>query len=279
MGDLSIAKKMIDAASACGATYVKFQKWFPSEALTAEQYNAPHPNPRHSFGEPYGKHRENLEFDLTQHEELKQYAESKDLFYSCSVFDKTSAIQIIQLEPTYIKVPSQKNLNPDIIDALCKDYNGDIHISTGMTTDRQLEKLLNRISQITSLGRIVLYHATSSYPCHAKDLYLLRLKKFSMAYGADVKALGFSGHHNSIAPDMAAYTLGAQFIERHFTLDRTWKGTDQAASLALPGLNKLVRDLNNTFAALGDRPDAILDIEKDAYTKVKQVDAEGFDNA
>jgi len=90
-----------------------------------------------------------------------------------------------------------------------------------------------------------------------------------LAYGKEIKAIGFSGHHLGIAVDIAAYTLGAHIIERHFTLDRTWKGTDHAASLEPDGVRKLKRDLEHTYSALNMKEKEILAIELEQRTKLK----------
>ena len=204
------------------------------------------------------------------------YAKSLEIKYSCSVFDVDSAKSISSLNPEYIKVGSQKNLKLDIYEVLGKDFDGDIHISTGMTTSDQIDKILSHIDKYADLKRVVIYSTTSSYPCKYEELYLLRISEFIKNYSNIVKGFGFSGHHNGIAADIAAITLGAEFIERHFTLDRTMKGTDHAASLEPQGLFKLSRDLKNVFSALKTRPDSILEVEFDAFSKVKKHDWESI---
>tara|TARA_X000000950_G_scaffold285015_1_gene389591 strand:- start:2312 stop:3208 length:897 start_codon:yes stop_codon:yes gene_type:complete len=278
MGQIEIAKQMIDAAARAGADVAKFQKWEPKVALSFDHYSASHPNPHHSFGEPYGKHRENLEFSIEEHKELKSYCLKVGIKYAVSVFDHISALSVLEVEPEYIKIPSQKNLKIDMYDCICKEFSGEIHISTGMTTDYQVDGLLNEIARRTTLKRVVLYSTTSTYPCKYEDLYLLRIESFKEKYGKEVKSLGFSGHHNGIAADIAAITLGAEFIERHFTLDRTMKGTDHAASLEPQGLSKLVRDAQLVHQALEYRPNSILGAEQEAFQKVKSHDAEVFDS-
>ena len=134
LGDLSVAKKMIETAAASGASYAKFQKWDAKTALSPEQYQAPHPNSHHSFGHPYGKHRENLEFTVEEHAELKAFCDQCGIVYATSVFDRISAEAIGGLNPEYIKIPSQKNLKVDMYDIICHEFDGDIHISSGMTT-------------------------------------------------------------------------------------------------------------------------------------------------
>ena len=269
MGDIDIAMKMISAAKTAGAAFAKFQKWNAKEALSELHYHSEHPESRNSFGETYGKHRENLEFTIDQHLLLKEYCNEIGIGYASSVFDCTSARQIVSINPDYIKIPSQKNTNLDLYEIVCKDYEGDIHVSTGMTKESELNEILEEIDKFSALNRTVLYAATSSYPCLFEDLYILRVKEFVEKYHDVLKGVGFSGHHNGIAADIAALALGARYFERHFTLDRTMKGTDHSASLEPQGLAKLVRDLNNVDKALQHRPQGILDNEMAAYHKVK----------
>lgn len=276
MGRMDLAKKMIDAAAVVGADYAKFQKWYPKKALSHEQYNAKHPNEKNAFDQPYGKHRERLELNIDQHSELKDYCREKGIGYSCSVFDAVSAKQISELAPDYMKIPSQKNLDLNIYLALQNCLPKELHISTGMTKGEEVSLLLEFLKSVIPLDRVILYVTTSSYPCKFSDLHLMNLVSLRNDYGHLVKGFGFSGHHEGIAPDIAALALGADFIERHFTLDRSWKGTDQAASLAIPGLSKLRRDLNNCEEALTYRPPGILDVEKEAFEKVKGNDAREF---
>mgnify|MGYP006299706711 CR=1 FL=1 len=116
---------------------------------------------------------------------------------------------------------------------------------------------------------LVLYHCTSGYPIPFEDARLLEIAKLTNDYGTRVKEIGFSGHHLGIAIDISAYTLGASWIERHFTLDRTWKGTDHAASLEPDGIRKLKRDLIATEKALQFRGEGFLEIEKDQAKKLR----------
>merc|ERR1712050_737609 len=108
-------------------------------------------------------------------------------------------------------------------------------------------------------NRVVLYNCTSGYPVPFEDVCLLDIRILHAKYAHRVKAIGFSGHHLGIAIDIAAYALGAQWVERHFTKDRTWKGTDHAASLEPAGLSKLCRDLNATYTAMSFKSKELLD--------------------
>ena len=269
-GNIEIAKEMIEtAAFYCKADAVKFQKRCNRELLTLEQYNAPHPNPVNSYGRTYGEHREALEFTVNQHKELKEYCEQIGIIYSTSVWDLTSAKEIAGLNPRFIKVPSACNNHCKMLEWLCDNYEGEIHVSLGMTTHEEEENLIELFERKGRNNDVALYICTSGYPVPFEDVCLLEISRIRERYGNRVKAIGFSGHHLGIAVDIAAYTLGASIIERHYTLDRTWKGTDHAASLEPEGARKLKRNLMATCAALRYKEKEILEIEAVQREKLK----------
>lgn len=269
-GEMEIAKELIKIAKIfCNADAVKFQKRNNKELLTEEQYNAPHPNSSNAYGATYGAHREYLEFDAVQHAELKNYCESIGITYSTSVWDLTSAKEITALSPEFIKIPSACNNNYAMLSWLCDNYQGEIHISTGMTTKDETEDLVNFFIEKGRNQDLVLYNCTSGYPVPFEDVCLLEINLLKQKYANKVKSVGFSGHHLGIAVDVAAYTLGAHIVERHYTLDRTWKGTDHAASLEPMGLRKLSRDLNAVYQALTFKATDILPIEQVQREKLK----------
>ena len=269
MGDFEIARDLVKLAKACGADYAKFQKRHPKELLTQEQYNAPHPVAYNSYGSTYGAHREFLELSVAQHKSLKMYAESLDIGYATSVWDITSAKEIIELEPDFIKVPSACNNNFEMLSLLRDNYKGDIHISFGMTTKEEEDVVVEFFEKKDAGNRLILYSCTSGYPVPFNDVCLMEIVRLRNKFEDRVQAIGFSGHHLGIAIDIAAYTLGAEWIERHFTKDRTWKGTDHAASLEMPGMQKLVRDLYHTHEALAYKNEEILAIEQVQREKLK----------
>jgi sialic acid synthase len=266
---MEIAKELIALSKSCGADYAKFQKRNNKELLTPDQYNTPHPVPYNSYGATYGAHREYLEFTPQQHADLKAYAESIGIGYSTSVWDVTSAKEIIPLNPDLIKVPSACNNHFEMLKVLRDEYKGEVHISFGMTTQDEEEKIVAFFEETGNANRLVLYSCTSGYPVPFNDVCLLEIVRIKDKFASRVKDIGFSGHHLGISIDIAAYALGGNWIERHFTKDRTWKGTDHAASLEMPGLHKLVRDLHNTHAALTYKQTEILGIEKVQRDKLK----------
>ena len=268
-GDLDTAFELIKLAKSCNADVAKFQKRNSKELLTEEQYNTPHPNPINSYGNTYGAHREFLEFSLEEHQALKRYCEEIGFEYSTSVWDITSAKEISKLNPQFIKVPSACNNHFDMLNVLRDEYSGDVHISLGMTTKDEEQQIMDFFSETDSLKRLVIYACTSGYPVPFNETCLLEISRLIDKYKNKVKTIGFSGHHLGIAIDIAAYTLGANWIERHFTKDRTWKGTDHSASLEPAGLSKLTRDLKASYNSLTYKENEILDIEAPQRGKLK----------
>jgi N-acetylneuraminate synthase len=275
MGSMSVARDLIEtAARFCKADAIKFQKRCPRELLTPEQYDAPHPNPANSYGKTYGEHRERLELSISQHRQLKKWCEDAGIAYSSSVWDMTSAKEIASLEPRFIKIPSACNTNYRMLEWLCENYSGEIQISLGMTTRREEDEIVSIFERSGRLGDLAVFSCTSGYPVPFSDVCLLEIPRIRERLGGRIKYVGFSGHHLGIAVDMAAYALGASAIERHFTLDRTWKGTDHAASLEPDGVRRLVRDLDALQQALSLKPQEMLGIERVQREKLKRAGAE-----
>lgn len=270
-GNFEVAKEMIRTAKLfCGADVVKFQKRTNKELLSEEEYNAPHPNPYNSYGDTYGAHREFLEFSKEQHGELLNFCNEVGITYSTSVWDLTSTKEIASLNPKLIKIPSASNLRFDILGHLADHYGGEIHISVGMTTQAEEAQIVDFLSKRGRAKDTVLYSCTSGYPVDPEDMGLLEITRLQKTYGGVVKSIGFSGHHLGIALDIAAYTLGATHIERHFTLNRAWKGTDHSASLEPDQFRKLVQDLGATQAAVSFKRSEILPVEEVQRKKLKR---------
>jgi len=269
-GDMETARELVMvAAQFCKVDVAKFQKRCNRELLTPAEYDAPHPNPVNSYGRTYGEHREFLELNLEQHRELKDLCESFKVDYCTSVWDMTSAREISSLRPKLIKIPSACNTHHEMLGLLCDNYGGEIHISLGMTTRAEEDELIELLDRKGRLKDTVLYHCISGYPVPFESLYLLEIPRLIKSYGSRVKGIGYSGHHLGIAADVAAFTLGADWFERHFTLDRTWKGTDHAASLEPDGMRRVVRDLRATAKALQTLPGDLADIEIPQRDKLK----------
>lgn len=271
MGSMEIAEEMIKvAAQFCKVDIVKFQKRTNCELLSLEEYNSPHPNPANSYGCTYGEHREFLEFTIDQHRQLKNLCEEWGTEYSSSVWDLTAAKGITSLKPKIIKIPSASNLDFNMLEWLVHNYEGELHLSFGMTKHCEEEDIVNMFFRHGRHKDLVLYACTSGYPVPFEDICLWEITRLKDKYADIVKAIGFSGHHLGIAVDVAALALGATFFERHFTLDRTWKGTDHAASLESDGMRRLARDLRNVSKSLSYKGQEILPIEEVQRKKLKR---------
>lgn len=270
MGSLDTAKRLIAEAARCGAQVAKFQKRYPKECLTEAQYNAPHPVPSNAYGSTYGAHREALEFSLAEHVELKEHGEAFGIDWAASVWDLTSARQVASLAPSFIKVPSALNHDDQLLCWLRDHFGGDVHVSCGMANHGEIRALVRLFAECPE--RLVIYACTSGYPVENRDTTVLEVSRLRREFldSGQCKAVGFSGHHRGVQVDLAALTLGATYIERHFTLDRTWKGTDHAASLEPDGLRRLVRDLSIVADAWRYKDPEILPVEWGQRAKLRE---------
>tara|TARA_A100001015_G_C14872235_1_gene664852 strand:- start:87 stop:962 length:876 start_codon:yes stop_codon:yes gene_type:complete len=269
MGNLDLAKELIIEAKKCNADYAKFQKR-DNKYLLKEDYDLPHPVPHNSFGKSYGEHREFLEFSIQNHIELNNFCKKNDIKYAVSVWEINSAKEIIEnIEIDFIKVPSACNLDRELLEFLFDNFNNNIHISLGMTTKSEIKRIVDFSTLKGRSKDLVLYACESSYPSKFENLNLPAIKELNFEYSSIINSVGFSGHHLGISIDVIAFTLGAKYIERHFTLDRTFKGTDHAASLEPQGLSKLSRDLNNAYLALQSKNKASND-EENMRAKLKK---------
>ena len=270
-GDINIAKEMIIQAKNSGADYIKFQKrdidsWVKRRP---DIYKKPHPDKKNAFGDSYENHRRYLEFDIDTHRQLKKYCDAIGINYACSVFDIESAKQIISLNPKIIKIASACNMNFELLQYICDNFNGEIHLSVGMTYKKDIEKIVQFFIKNKRNSDLVVYACTSSYPLKPQDVCLLEINYLIEKYSKIIKSIGYSGHHQGIIIDVAAFTLGAEYIERHFTLNKQYKGTDQSASIEPTELAKLKSNLEDISFALKNKDKEILDVELSNKEKLK----------
>ena len=138
-----------------------------------------------------------------------------------------------------------------------------------MTTPEEEKQIITLFQKTNRIKDLVLYHCTSGYPVPPEDICLLTISRLRAEYGNIVKGIGFSAHYTGIGLDGPAIVLGADFIERHFTLDRAWKGTDHAASLEPDGLRRVRKDTISVAQALSFKTESIMKIEKPNREKLK----------
>ena len=269
-GSVSIALKMIDTlVNFCDVKFVKFQKRNPIELLGKKKYDLPHPVPANSFGKTYGLHREKLEFNIAQHKKIQSYCKKMRVEYMCSAWDLTSLKQLIGLKVDHIKIPSACNNNQQLLIYLFKNFNGYSHISLGMTTESEEKNIFKLAKKYKKNKKLILYACTSNYPVKHEDICLLEINRLKKKYEKKICAVGFSGHHQGISSDIAAGALGVKWVERHFTMDRTMKGTDHAASLEPEGARRVKRDLDLLKKSLTYKNKRILNCELEQRKKLK----------
>ncbi len=263
IGKLERAKKLAKLAKLAGANILKTQKRNPYESVKKELWNKPHPNQIFSYGKTYLEHRINLELPIDQHKELKEYCESIDIEYSTSVWDITSTKEVIKLNPKFIKIPSACNTNNSIFNLLLNEYDGQIHISTGMLNKEEREKLYSKL--ISYKNRLVIYLCTSGYPVPFEKIYLKEIINLSKIF----PNVGYSNHGYGIATEPVAYALKARYFERHFIDDRMFRHTDANCSLEPQGLNKMIRDITAISKTLNFKPDKLDEIELEQKEKLR----------
>ena len=243
-GDVRTAQKLINMAVRCKADAVKFQKRdIPSE-LTDEAFNKIYDNPN-SFGKTYGEHREFLEFNEEQHQFLKAYADSQGIAYICTPCDIPSVDLLERIGCAIYKVASRDLTNLPLLIRLA-ETGKPIILSTGMATMSEIEDALEVLYHIKE--KLAILQCTSEYPCKIENVNLNAMMTLKEKYGITI---GFSDHTSGVSVSVAASVMGAAIIEKHITLSRTMKGTDQAGSLEERGLFKLIDYIRASEKAMG----------------------------
>ena len=245
-GQVEIAKALIKAAHECGAQAVKLQKRDNRSLYTREMYDRPYEH-ENSFGRTYGLHREALEFDRAEYQELQGYARDLGLTLFATAFDFASADFLAKLDMPAFKMASGDLTNIPLLKHVA-GFNKPMIISTGGGSLEDVERAYAAVAPINP--HLCLLQCTASYPAAFEELNLRVITTYRERF-PDV-VVGLSAHDNGIAMALVGYVLGARVVEKHFTLNRSMKGTDHAFSLEQPGLRRLVRDLQRARVALGD---------------------------
>lgn len=239
-GSMDDAKKLIDIASVCGCTHVKFQKRNPEKAVPEDQKNKEKIVPWRDEPTIYLQYKKDIEFSIAQYEELFRYTYERHIIPFASVWDLDSAYDMRKLM-SIVKIPSAK-LTDDSLLCLCRDIYDKCILSTGMSTEEEIEHA------IEILDPQVIMHTNSAYPCTADQLNLGYLKWLLEMYPD--REIGFSNHFYGIVPMIVTVGLGSKWIEFHITLDHGMWGSDQSSSVEMIGVSKLVKAVREIEAAL-----------------------------
>jgi|SRR5581483_2117293 len=254
-GDLDKAKALFRAAKECGVHAVKLQKRDNRNLYTRALYDSPYVN-ENSYGDTYGAHREALEFGQDEYVELKKYAAELGLTFFATVFDFASADFCANLDMPAYKIASGDLKNIPLLKHVAQ-FGKPMLISTGGGTLEDAQRAYDAVMPLNS--QVCLLQCTASYPVEPEEMNLRVIQTFRETFPDIV--IGLSDHQNGIAMAVVGYTLGARVIEKHFTLNRAWKGTDHPFSLEPVGMRKLVRDLERARLALGDGVKRVLPSE------------------
>ncbi len=261
-GDVSTAKELINKAADAGANAVKFQKRSISRILTKEGLKMPYDNPN-SFGKTYGEHKEALELSEQDYKELFSYANKLNVLFSASGWDEESIDFLDNLGVSFFKMASADLTNFPLLEHTAKK-NKPMILSTGMADMEIVKKAYELVYRYNN--QISILQCTSTYPAKFKEINLNVIKTYIDNFPNAV--IGYSGHELGIAIPTVSVALGARIIERHFTLDRTMKGGDHAASLEPLGFKKMVRDIRHVEEALGSYDKTMQESEKPIFKKL-----------
>lgn len=261
-GSLEKALQLITAAAESGASAVKFQKRDNRSLYTKATYDKAYES-ENSYGPTYGAHREALEFGHTEYEVICKHAASLGVDLFATAFDFKSADFLAGFNMPIYKIASGDLKNVPLLKYVAK-IGKPMIVSTGGATMEDIRRAYDAIMPINN--QLCILQCTAAYPAEAEDLHLRVISTFREAF-PDV-TVGLSDHYNGISMALVAYVLGARVIEKHFTINHTWKGTDHAFSLEPVGFSKMVRDLRRARVSLGDGQKRILPNETNPLVKM-----------
>lgn len=264
-GSMALAKKLIDGAVFAGCDAVKFQKRTPELCVPRDQWDIERDTPWGRIS--YIKYRHKVEFGFSEYEEIDLYCRYKGIDWFVSAWDEESVEFVEQFNPIAYKIASASITDLDLLTKV-RSTGKPLMMSTGMST---IEEIDNAIEFLGS-ENLMLAQSTSTYPCKLEELNLKVIQSYKEKY-PDIP-VGYSGHETGLAPTLAAVAMGASFIERHITLDRAMWGTDQAASVEILGMHRLVKDIRDIEKALGDGKKKLYESELNSRIKLRRVQQE-----
>ena len=260
-GDIEIAKQLMDVAVETGCDAVKFQKRTPEICVPEEQKSIPRETPWGSM--TYFEYKKRIEFEQPEFEQIDAYAKKIGIDWFASPWDVPSVDFLEGFNVPCQKIASACLTDSELLTAVNKTKTTTI-LSTGMSSIEEIDKAVSLLNNVP----LAIAQATSTYPAEASELNLRAIQTFAEKYKVPV---GYSGHERGLQVTIAAVALGATFIERHITLDRSMWGTDHSASLEPEGLKKLVRDVRIIELALGDGKKKVYDSEIPIRAKLRRV--------
>lgn len=246
-GSLDIAKQLIDEAVAAKACAVKFQKRTPEICVPKDQWEVMRDTPWGRM--TYIDYKRKTEFGFDEYAAIDSYCKERGIDWFVSPWDVASVDFMEQFDTVLYKLASACLTDFELIKRIL--FTGKpLMLSTGMSTLQEIEDAVALIRSYDEDYPFFIAHSTSAYPCKLEELNLNMIATLTRRYPG--VPIGYSGHETGLSTTVAAVTLGATFVERHFTLDRAMWGSDHAASVEPQGFQRLVRDIRDIETALGD---------------------------
>jgi N-acetylneuraminate synthase len=269
-GDLANAIALIDQSAAAGCDAVKFQKRTPEVCTPRDQWDVERDTPWGRMS--YLDYRHRVEFGVEEYAAIDEHAKRRGIAWFASPWDIESVNFLEDFDVPAHKVASACLTDDELLRRL-RATGRTVVLSTGMSTMRQIRHAV----EVLGSDNIILCHATSTYPARAGELNLKMI--YTLQGEFPNVPIGYSGHETGLQTTLAAIAMGATFVERHITLDRSMWGSDQAASVEPQGLVRLVRDVRVISEAMGDGVKQIYDGERTAMRKLRRVPGELADQA
>lgn len=261
-GSMDLAKKLIDGAADAGCDAVKFQKRTPELCVPRAQWEIQRDTPWGPMS--YIEYKHKVEFKEKDYAEIDRYCKKKGISWLASCWDEPSVDFIEKFNPVFYKAASASLTDHELLQKM-KNTGRPLMISTGMSTMEEIEETVN----LLGTRNLLIAHSTSAYPCKLEELNLKMIETLCQKYRT--VPIGYSGHETGIVPTCAAVSLGATFVERHITLDRAMWGTDQAASVEIVGLKRLVEYIRDIEMTLGDGVKKVYESEVKPREKLRRV--------
>jgi N-acetylneuraminate synthase len=261
-GSLELTKKLIDGAVLAGCDAVKFQKRTPEQCVPRDQWHKERDTPWGRM--TYIEYRRRMEFDVAGYAAIDRHCRERGIQWLASCWDEESVDFLEQFEPPVYKAASASLTDIPLLRKM-KATGKPLIISTGMSTMEEIEAAV----QALGTDNLLVAHSTSAYPCPVDQLNLRMIHTLKGRWPE--VPIGYSGHEVGLSPTWSAVTLGATFVERHITLDRAMWGSDQAASVEIPGMMRLVSNIRDIERAMGDGVKQVYDTELGPMQKLRRV--------
>jgi N-acetylneuraminate synthase len=261
-GSLETARRLVDGAVLAGADAVKFQKRTPERCVPSDQWHVERDTPWGRM--TYIDYRRRMEFGVEDYAAIDRHCRERGMLWFASCWDEESVDFMEQFAPPCYKAASASLTDLPLLRKM-RSTGRPLMISTGMSTTEEIAAAVQAVGR----SSLLVAHSTSSYPCPPQQLNLKMIETLKADF-PDCP-IGYSGHEVGLAPTWAAVTLGAAFVERHITLDRAMWGSDQAASVEIGGLMRLVVNIRDIERSLGDGVKRVYEEELVARKKLRRV--------